>query len=111
MHGEDLIRELGLGRGRLEELDRDLEDVIYKLETNQQMNTYLKEDIVHLLDDFWDLLARLDDLRYVEIYRDDDQEESEEEEGSKAASSPDGRDDPGAGRHRPGRAEAGSPSC
>jgi hypothetical protein len=87
-HGEDLIRELGLGRGRLEELDRDLENLIYKLETGQPLDAYTREDTVRLLNDFWDLLARLDDLRYVDLVGDDDEDDEGEEE-AKAASSPD----------------------
>jgi hypothetical protein len=82
--GDDFIKELGLKEDHFSKWDRDLEDVIYKLETNQQMNTYLKEDIVHLLDDFWDLLARLDDVRSVEFVEDD-----EEEDEAKVATHPD----------------------
>jgi hypothetical protein len=92
MHGKDLIRELGLGRGHLEELDRDLENLIYKLETGQPLDAYTREDTVRLLNDFWDLLARLDDLRYVDLVGDDDEddeEDDEEDEEAKVATSPD----------------------
>jgi hypothetical protein len=82
--GEDFIQELGLTDDHFSKWDRGLEDVIYKLETNQQMNTYLREDTVRLLSDFWDLLVRLDDLRSVELVGDD----VEEEEEAKVAPSP-----------------------
>jgi hypothetical protein len=89
--GEDFIDELGLAGGQFEKWDRDLEDVIFKLETGRPLDAYTKEDTVRLLSDFWDLLARLDDLRSIELVGDDDEdeEEEEEEEGAKAATSPD----------------------
>jgi hypothetical protein len=87
--GLHVIQELGLGRGRLEALDRTLEDTIYKLESNQPLNPYLKEDCIRLLHDFQNLLVRLDDMEFEEILGSDDEDEEEEEE-AKATPSPDG---------------------
>jgi hypothetical protein len=89
--GEDFIEELGTD-DHFSKWDRGLEDVIYKLETNQQMNTYLREDTVRLLSDFGDLLARLEDVRSVELVGDDDEDDDaddEEEEEAKVATNPD----------------------
>jgi hypothetical protein len=70
--GENFLERLHLADGRVERWDRDLEDVLFRLQAGQFVGSYLREDIVHLLEDFGDLLARLDDLRYVELEADDD---------------------------------------
>jgi hypothetical protein len=86
--GEDFLQELDLTDDDFSKWDRDLEEALFKLESNRPLDAYLKEDTVRLLSDFGDLLARLEDLRFVEIVADDD-EEDEEEEAAKVATSPD----------------------
>jgi hypothetical protein len=90
--GEDFIDELDLTDDDFSKWDRDLEDALFKLESNRPLDAYLKEDTIRLLSDFWDLLARLDDLRSVELVGDDDEDDDaddEEEEEAKVATSPD----------------------
>jgi hypothetical protein len=42
--GENVIQELGLADGRLEDLLRVTENVIYKLASNQPLSVHEKED-------------------------------------------------------------------